>query len=469
MSDITTINPATGEQVATYDYMNTEQINKIIDESHKAFLQWRETSLEERVEVIRSIADSLMKHKDELAKLMTEERGKLYSHSLQEVDLCKHICDYTAANGVSALADDEREASGLKKGIITYQPIGIVYGIQPWNYPAYQVFRYTIANLMAGNSILLKHASNVTGSGLLIEKIFHESKLPSALFRALIINHDQSEQVINHDKVRGVTLTGSDKAGSVVAQQAAKAIKKTVMELGSNDAFIVLDDADLELAVETCAHARLYNNGETCIAAKRFVVVDSIYDDFKQRIIAKFKEYTLGDPMQDDSKIGPLSSIKQRETLQQQVEESVSKGATITLGGQIPDGTSGLNPKGAYYPATILENIEPGQPAYDDELFGPVASLIRAKDSDDAMRIANDSRYGLGGAIFSKDEDKAIELAKKYFDTGMVYINGYDLVHPALPFGGVKNSGYGREHGGFGVKEFVNIKSIHVVGKSPEA
>ena len=231
----------------------------------------------------------------------------------------------------------------------------------------------------------------------------------------------------------------------------------------------MLDDADLELAVETCAHARLYNNGETCIAAKRFVVVDSIYDDFKSRIIAKFKEYTLGDPMQDDSKIGPLSSIKQRETLQQQVEESVSKGATITLGGQIPDDASGLNPKGAYYPATILENIEPGQPAYDDELFGPVASLIRAKDSDDAMRIANDSRYGLGGAIFSKDEDKAIELAKKYFDTGMVYINGYDLVHPALPFGGVKNSGYGREHGGFGVKEFVNIKSIHVVGKSPEA
>ena len=463
MADITTINPATEEEIANYDYMSESQVNDIIDASHQAFLEWRKTSPKQRAEVIRSIADSLMAHKEELAKLMTEERGKLYSHSLQEVDLCKQICDYTAEHGISALAEDEREAEGLKKGIVTYQPIGIIYGIQPWNYPAYQVFRYTIANLMAGNSVLLKHASNVTGTALLIEKIFQDSDLPKDLFRTLIISHDQSNEVIDHDKVRGVTLTGSDTAGRVVAQQAAKAIKKTVLELGSNDAFIVLEDADLDLAVETCAHARLYNNGETCIAAKRFVVVDSVYDDFKERIIAKFKEYTVGSPLDEASKIGPMSSVSQRDNLHQQVEESVKKGATITLGGQIADG------KGAYYPATILENVEPGQPAYDDELFGPVASLIRAKDADDALRIANDSRYGLGGAIFSKDEDKAVQLATEYFDTGMVYINGYDLVHPALPFGGVKDSGYGREHSGFGVKEFVNIKAIHVVGKSPEA
>ncbi|WP_131667549.1 NAD-dependent succinate-semialdehyde dehydrogenase [Psychrobacter pygoscelis] len=463
MADITTINPATEEEIANYDYMSESQVNDIIDASHQAFLEWRKTSPEQRAEVIRSVADTLMAYKEELAKLMTEERGKLYSHSLQEVDLCKQICDYTAEHGISALAEDEREAEGLKKGIVTYQPIGIIYGIQPWNYPAYQVFRYTIANLMAGNSVLLKHASNVTGTALLIEKIFQDSDLPKDLFRTLIISHDQSNEVIDHDKVRGVTLTGSDTAGRVVAQQAAKAIKKTVLELGSNDAFIVLEDADLDLAVETCAHARLYNNGETCIAAKRFVVVDSVYDDFKERIIAKFKEYTVGSPLDEASKIGPMSSVSQRDNLHQQVEESVKKGATITLGGQIADG------KGAYYPATILENVEPGQPAYDDELFGPVASLIRAKDADDALRIANDSRYGLGGAIFSKDEDKAVQLATEYFDTGMVYINGYGLVHPALPFGGVKDSGYGREHGGFGVKEFVNIKAIHVVGKSPEA
>jgi succinate-semialdehyde dehydrogenase/glutarate-semialdehyde dehydrogenase len=459
MTDITTVNPTTGKDIKDYDYMSSDEVNKIIDASHQAFLEWRQVSHEQRAKVITSIGDTLLKHKEELAKLMTEERGKTYEASLGEVDLCKAICDFTAEQGAAALAEDERETEGLKKGLISYEPIGIIYGIQPWNFPAYQVFRYTIANLMAGNSILLKHASNVTGSGLLIEKILHESDLPDALFRTLLISHDQSEKVIEHDKVRGVTLTGSDVAGRVVAQQAAKVLKKTVMELGSNDAFIVLDDADLDLAAATCAHARLYNNGETCIAAKRFVVVDSVYDEFRKLVIEKFNSYKVGDPMDDSTDIGPLSSAKQRDNLHQQVQESVSKGATITLGGEVPD------MPGAFYPPTILENIMPDQPAYKDELFGPVASLIRAKDQDDALRIANDSRYGLGGAIFSKDEDKAISLAQQYFDTGMVYINGYDLVNPGLPFGGVKNSGYGREHGGFGIKEFVNIKAVHVVGK----
>lgn len=461
MADITTVNPATGEDIANYEYMNAQQVDDIINESHEAFLQWRVTSVEERAEVIKSIGDSLMKYEEELAKLMTQERGKLYEQSLQEIALCRGICDYTAANGITALADDEREVEGMKKGLVSYQPIGIIYGIQPWNFPAYQVFRYTIANLMAGNSILLKHASNVTGSGLLVEKIMHESKLPKALFRTLLIDHDQSEKVIGHEKVRGVTLTGSDTAGVIVGQQAAKVIKKTVLELGSNDAFIVLEDADIDLAVVTCAHARLYNNGETCVAAKRFVVVDSIYDEFRDRLVKEFAKYELGDPMLETSKIGPMAREDLRTKLHEQVEESVKKGATITLGGEIPAG------KGAYYPATILEDVKPGQPAYEDELFGPVASLIRAKDQDDALRLANDSRYGLGGAIFSKDEDKAIRLARDYFDTGMVYINGYGLANPAMPFGGVKDSGHGREHGGFGIKEFVNIKGIHVIGAKP--
>lgn len=461
MADITTVNPTTGKDIKDYSYMSSDEVNKIIDASHQVFLEWRLVSADERAKVISSIGDTLMKYKEQLAKLMTEERGKTYEASLGEVDLCKGICDFTAEQGAAALAEDEREIDGIKKGLISYDPIGIIYGIQPWNFPAYQVFRYTIANLMAGNSILLKHASNVTGSGLLIEKIMHESDLPNELFRTLLISHDQSEKIIEHDKVRGVTLTGSDVAGRVVAQQAAKALKKTVMELGSNDAFIVLEDADLELAAATCAHARLYNNGETCIAAKRFVVVDSIYDEFRELIIDKFNSYKVGEPMDDSTDIGPLSSAKQRDDLHKQVEESVAKGATITLGGEVPDNA------GSFYPPTILENIKPDQPAYKDELFGPVASLIRAKDQDDALRIANDSRYGLGGAIFSKDEDKAISLAQQYFDTGMVYINGYDLVNPGLPFGGVKDSGYGREHGGFGIKEFVNIKAVHVVGKKP--
>lgn len=464
MSDITTINPATGKEIKSYNYMSDAEVNKIIEASHQAFLQWRETSHEERAKVITSIGDKLIEHKEDLARLMTEERGKTYEHSLQEVDLCKSICDYTAANGVAALADDERDLEGLEKGIITYQPIGIIYGIQPWNYPAYQVFRYTIANLMAGNAILLKHAANVTGSGLLIEKILHESDLPNDLFRTLIISHDQSEQIIANDKIRGVTLTGSDKAGAVVAQQAAKVLKKTVMELGSNDAFIVLEDADLELAATTCAHARLYNNGETCVAAKRFIVVDSVYDEFRELLIEKFKGYKVGDPMQETTDVGPMSSTQQRETLQKQVQESIDKGAKVAYSSDVDDS---LPKEGAYQPLVILENISEDQPAYKDELFGPVASLIRAKDEKDAFRIANDSRYGLGGGVFSKDEDKAIRLATKYFDTGMIYINGYSLVQPGLPFGGVKDSGFGREHGGFGIKEFVNIKALHVVGKAP--
>ena len=456
MSDITTINPTTGEEIKSYDYMSVDEVNKIVDASHEAFLAWRTVSHEERGRVIQSIGDKLIEHKEELAKLMTEERGKLYSQSLQEIDLCKAICDYTAENGIESLADDVRDIEGMKKGLVSYQPIGIIYGMQPWNFPAYQVFRYTIANLMAGNSVLLKHASNVTGSGLLIEKILHESDLPNDLFRTIIIGHDQSEDLINNDKVRGVTLTGSDKAGVIVGQQAAKAIKKAVLELGSNDAFIVLEDADLDIAVETCAQARLINNGETCVAAKRFIVVDSVYDEFRKRIVEKFAGTKSGDPMDESSDIGPLARKDLQEQLHEQVEQSVAKGATIAVGGKIPDS------KGSFYPATILENVTKGQPAYDDELFGPVASLIRAKDQDDALRIANDSRYGLGGAIFSKDTDKAVRLAREEFDTGMVYINGYGLANPALPFGGVKNSGYGREHGGFGIKEFVNIKAVHV-------
>ncbi len=463
MADITTVNPATGEKIEEYNYMSNDEVNKIVEASHNAFLQWRETSHEERAKVINSIGDTLMKYKEELSKLLTEERGKLYSQSLEEIDLCKSICDYTAEKGVTALADDERDVEGLKKGIVTYQPIGVIYGMQPWNFPAYQVFRYTIANLMAGNSILLKHASNVTGSGLLIEKIFHESDLPNDLFRTILIDHDQSEELIGHDKVRGVTLTGSDGAGSIVGQQAAKVIKKSVLELGSNDAFIVLEDADLDVAVEVCANARLYNNGETCVAAKRFIVVDSLYDEFRKRIVEVFENTKYGDPMDENSDIGAMARKDLQEKLHEQVEESVDKGATIAVGGKMPAG------KGSFYPATILENVEKGQPAYDDELFGPVASLIRAKDQDDALRIANDSRYGLGGAIFSKDEDKAIRLASEQFDTGMVYINGFGLANAAMPFGGVKNSGYGREHGGFGIKEFVNIKGVHVLNPNANA
>jgi len=383
--------------------------------------------------------------------------GKLLKQGEQEVDLCAGICEWTAANGPDNLKDEERELPDGGRGIITYSPIGVIYGIQPWNFPAYQVIRYAIANLMAGNGVLLKHAESVTGSGLLIEKIFNEAGLPKNLFKVIVIDHDQSDAIIEHDLVRGVTLTGSPAAGKIVGEKAAGNLKKTVLELGSNDGYMVLEDADVDKAVKWCVQGRIYNNGETCVAAKRFIVVEKLYDKFKEAFVEKMKSIKAGDPTSEDSDLGPMARKDLRDELHEQVENSVKKGAAVLCGGNIPDGD------GYYYPATVLANVKPGQPAYDDELFGPVASLIKAKDDEDAMRIANDSRFGLGGGIFSEDVDKAIELASKHFDTGMVFINSFGLAQPNMPFGGVKNSGYGREHGGFGLKEFVNTKAINIL------
>ncbi|MGB3183534.1 MAG: NAD-dependent succinate-semialdehyde dehydrogenase [Cyclobacteriaceae bacterium] len=457
-SSIKTINPATGEEIKTYPKMTNEQVDQAVKRCHEAYGKWRQESPEDRAKVIGAIGESLKKYKDELVKLMTREMGKLLKHGEQEIDLCVGICEWTAENGPENLKDDERTLPNGNKGLVTFSPIGVIYGIQPWNFPAYQVIRYAVANLMAGNGVLLKHAESVTGSGLLIEKIFSEAGLPKHLFTVLIIDHDQSDKVIEHDLVRGVTLTGSPGAGKVIGKKAGEQLKKTVLELGSNDAYMVLDDADIDKAVKACVMGRVYNNGETCVAAKRFIVVDKVYDQFRDAFVERMKGVNHGDPTSSESKLGPMAREDLRETLHEQVEKSVKNGAKILCGGEVPDG------KGYYYPATVLENVTPGQPAYDDELFGPVASLIKAKDNEDAMRIANDSRFGLGGGIFSKDEDKAIELASKHFDTGMVFINGFGLAQPNMPFGGVKDSGYGREHGGFGLKEFVNQKAVMVMG-----
>jgi len=449
-----TINPANGKEIKNYPLMSDDEVDKAIRQCHEAFLEWRHKSADYRAELIIAIGESLQDHKDELVKLMTREMGKVLKQGEQEVDLCTAICNYTAEHGPGRLADEERDLSGGGRGIITYSPIGVIYGIQPWNFPAYQVIRYSIANLMAGNSILLKHAENVTGSAKLLEKIYKDAGLPDHLFKVLVIDHDQSDMVIENDLVRGVTLTGSPKAGETIGKKAGANLKKAVLELGSNDAYLVLEDANIKLAVKTCVMGRTYNNGETCVAAKRFIVVDAVYDEFKEAFVEQMKALTIGDPTDEDTDIGPLAREDLRDELNEQVQESVKNGAEILCGGKIPDRD------GYFYPATVLGNVEPGQPAYDDELFGPVASLIKAKDTDDAMRIANDSRFGLGGGIFSEDTDKAIELASKYFDTGMVFINGFSLAKPEMPFGGVKNSGFGREHGGSGLKEFVNVKSV---------
>ncbi|GAA4228815.1 succinate-semialdehyde dehydrogenase/glutarate-semialdehyde dehydrogenase [Sagittula marina] len=385
---------------------------------------------------------------------MTSEVGKLLSDSRDEIDLCAGICAYTANQGPQVRADEERALQDGRKGIVTYSPTSVISGIQRWNFPMYQAVHYSIAKLTASNGVLLKHAENCTDSGLMLRDIYEAAGLPKDLFTVMTIDHDQSDKLIAHDLVRGVTLTGSAKAGSVVAKTAGEHLKKTVLELGSNDAYLVLEDAGLDLAIKTFAAGRLYDNGETCVDAKRLVVADKVHDQFVEGFVKTMSDIILGDPTKEDTGLGPMARSDLRETLHQQVRDSVEAGAKIATGGEMPDG------KGYYYPSTVFTDVKPGQPAYDEELFGPVASVIRAKDDEDAMRIANDSRLGLGGGIFSKDEKHAVELAKTYFDTGMVFINHFNLATPEMPFGGVKDSGSGREHGGFGMHELVNAKAI---------
>ncbi|MDE0932111.1 MAG: NAD-dependent succinate-semialdehyde dehydrogenase [Novosphingopyxis baekryungensis] len=459
MSDktIQTINPLTEEVLQTYPIMTDAEANDVVRKSHEAHLEWRLKSLEERAKIIGAIGEQLRKDKDAFAQLMTDEVGKLLGGSKQEIDLCAGICDYTAKNGPDMLADEERELQ-QGRGIVTHSPMGVIYGIQPWNFPCYQAVRYSISSLMVGNGVLLKHSENCTGSALKLKEIYEAAGLPKDLFGVLLITHDQSDKIIEHDLVRGVTLTGSDKAGRTVAQKAASVTKKTVLELGSNDAYMIFDDADLDKAIKTCVQGRLFNNGQTCVNAKRFIVTEKNYDAFVKGYAEAFAAIEMGDPTQDGTKLGPLVSKSQRDQVHKQVEASIEKGARLVAGGTVPDRT------GWFYPATALADVTPGQPAYDDEIFGPVASIIKAKDDEDAMRIANDSRYGLGGGIFSKDEARAIKMASDYFDTGMVNINTYAIAQPNMPFGGVKDSGYGREHGEVGLKEFANVKSITIGG-----
>ncbi|MFO8046507.1 MAG: NAD-dependent succinate-semialdehyde dehydrogenase [Halomonas sp.] len=455
MSMITTINPATETAIQSYDIMSEKEATDRLEACHAAFLEWRELTHQERAPYLVKIGQTLRDNADELAALMTSETGKLLSDGHVEIELCAAICDYTAQNGPEMLADEERK-QGLngKRGVVSYQPLGVIYSIQPWNFPLYQPIRVLAGNLMAGNGCVLKHASICTGSGLRLRELCIEAGLPDDLFQVIVIDHDTSDKLIAHPKVRGVTMTGSDGAGRHVGAVAAKALKKTVLELGSNDAYLVLEDADIETAVKFSVMGRLYNNGQTCVSAKRFIVTDKVYDAFVDAFVTQMKDITMGDPTDKDTQLGPLSSQSQFDTVKEQVDASVAKGARILCGGEEPDRT------GAYYPATVLVDLTPGMPAYDDEIFGPVASVIRARDDEDAIRLANESRYGLGGGIFSKDEERALKLARDHFDTGMIRINSFGAADPNMPFGGVKNSGYGREHGGFGMKEFVNVKSI---------
>ena len=455
-SALKTMDPSTGEEYKRYKLHTKKEAEELVQKTHEAFMSWRETSLDERSKIIMNMGKLIADNKNELAAMMSHQMGKTLSQAKQEVDLCAGICEYTAKIGPEQLKDEKRELDAEDYGIISYQPLGVILGMQPWNFPLYQCVRYSAAVIMGGNTTIFKHSEICFETAAKIEELFLEAGLPKNVFTPIYVKSEIADELIAHELVKGVTFTGSASIGKKIAEESGKHLKKTVLELGGSDPYIVLEDADIDQAVETCVQGRIYNNGQTCVNAKRFIVLDAVYDEFRDKFVAAMEKVTFGNPSEGEFDMGPISKKKLREKLSEQVKDTVKKGAKVLCGGKIPEG------EGYFYPATVLEDIPKGTPAYDDELFGPVASLFRAKNLSEALKIANEHRYGLGGGIFSKDNDKAIRIAREKMDTGMINVNTYGAAKPNMPFGGVRESGYGREHGGFGIKEFVNIKSVYV-------
>lgn len=447
-------NPHNNELIKSYSKMPVAQVTATIEGSQMAFYSWKSTSFVQRGMFMKKAADILRNNCDQYANLITLEMGKTITESRLEIEKCAWVCDYYAKNAKEILKPNIIKSDSTKS-YVRFDPIGIVFAVMPWNFPFWQVFRFAAPTLMAGNVGLLKHASNVSGCALAIEDIFKQAGFPANIFSTLLIDKDQTSQVIAHKYVKAVSLTGSLEAGKSVASQAGAHAKKSLLELGGSDAYIVLQDANLNKAAELCVKSRMINGGQSCIAAKRFIVEGSVYDDFIEKIKAQMQSYVMGDPAKDNTNLGPMASIEHRNAIHQQVLKSIESGANCVLGGVIPD------LEGAYYPPTILIGVSQKMPAYYEEIFGPVASVIKVRDSEEAIKIANDSDFGLGGAIFSADTEHAENMASQ-IDTGSVAINGFVKSDPRLPFGGVKNSGYGRELAEFGVREFVNIKTITV-------
>jgi succinate-semialdehyde dehydrogenase/glutarate-semialdehyde dehydrogenase len=451
---IASVNPATGQQIKTYEEMNPEQVSSAVSQSHEAWKSWRQTSFAERGTLMKRAADVLRRRKDEFARLMAIEMGKPLKQGIAETEKCAWACDYYADHAEAHLANEAVETDA-SKSYVAFDSIGVVLAVMPWNFPLWQVFRFAAPALMAGNTAVLKHASNVPGCALVIEEIFAQAGFPQNVFRTLLIGSGRVKAVIEHPLVRAVTLTGSTPAGKAVAAQAGGVVKKLVLELGGSDAYIILEDADLDAAVQTCVTSRLINSGQSCVNAKRFVVVEPLLPAFTDRFVALMKTKKIGDPLADGTDIGPQARFDLRDDLHAQVVDSVKKGARLLLGGEIPSAT------GAYYPPTVLADVRPGMPAYDEELFGPVAAIVKARDERDAVRIANDSIFGLGASVFTKDIARGERLARE-LDAGCTFVNGLVASDPRLPFGGIKESGYGRELGSYGIKEFVNTKTVYI-------
>ena len=449
------INPANGEEIAVYKEMSTDEVDGILTSVNDAFNSWRKTSFSIRGELLKNAAAILQSNKEAFGRLMSLEMGKPYSQSLAEVVKCAKGCEYYADNTEEILADRiiETDAS---KSYVSHQPIGIVLAVMPWNFPFWQVFRFAAPALMAGNVGVLKHASNVQGCALAIEKIFVDSGFPENVFRTLVIGSKHVENVINNPHVKAVTLTGSTPAGRAVASQSGAALKKTVLELGGSDPYVILKDADLDQAVEACVIGRLLNTGQSCIAAKRFIVVADVLADFQERLIDEMRVKKWGDPFEEDVDLGPMVNETARDEIHNQVLRSVEKGAAILLGGKVPD-----NP-GAYYPATVLGNVRPGMPAFDEELFGPVAAVIAAENEAEAIKLANQTPFGLGAAVFTSDIKKGEKIASEQLEAGSCFVNDFVRSDPRLPFGGIKASGYGRELSSNGILEFVNSKTVYI-------
>ncbi len=457
-STLHSINPLTQQTLASYPVFDLAQLDVVLPQVSAAQQEWQLTLAQERSALLRSLAVVLRRRREELATLATTEMGKTLVSARAEIDKCADACDYYAQHGPAMIADDSVTLDNGRRAFVSYQPLGIVLAIMPWNFPFWQVFRCVVPAFMAGNAVVLKHASNVPGCALAIESVCREAGAPEHLMRTLLVPGHQASALIAHPLVSAVSFTGSTDAGRKIAATAGQHLKKCVLELGGSDAYLVLDDADLDLAVEKCVTSRLLNNGQSCIAAKRFLIDNSLYGEFTQKYATAFARLSCGDPMLPGTDIGPLARPDLAQDLAGQVAESVRLGAVLVYGGVRTSDAS----TDAFYPPTVLGEVRPGMPAFDEELFGPVAALVRVRSEDEAIALANQSCFGLGSGVFSRDEARARRVAAR-LQAGNCAINDFVRSDPRLPFGGVKDSGYGRELSHLGLREFTNIQSV-VIG-----
>jgi acyl-CoA reductase-like NAD-dependent aldehyde dehydrogenase len=454
MSDITTINPATGARLESFDYMSAAEIDAHLDAAHDAFTHWRREPFTGRGSLLAALAKGLRASRDRLAEIAVNEMGKPVVQARAEVEKCAWACEWFSGSARQWLTDREIESSA-SRSYVAFRPLGVIFAIMPWNFPYWQVFRAAVPALMAGNSVVLKHADSTTRCALEIERLFEEAGAPANLFRTLLIGHEDADARIADRRIAAVTLTGSERAGEAVGAAAGKALKKSVLELGGSDAFIVLADADLDLAVEYGVKARFQNNGQSCIAAKRFIVEDAVYDRFLRRFSDAASQQRIGDPMNDQTQLGPCARSDLRDALAAQVTRTVVDGGRIVTGGRPVDGP------GYFFQPTVVADVTPAAPMFDEEVFGPAAAVVRARDEDHAIELANTSKYGLGANVWTRSVEHAQRMAER-IEAGMVFVNGMVASDPRLPFGGVKNSGYGRELSLFGLREFVNVQTVWV-------